>query len=180
MQAEIVEFALQKHNCVLDMFKLSEEKYRNIQQSLSATPVCYPIKRVVMKAHSVAQGISSLNWRNAHVSQLPNIVFMDMDDNDTYTGSIAKNSFNFKHFNASQVAIYLNGEMPARPLKLDFADNQYIDEYRSLFATAVRIDMDNGLGITRAVYKSGYCVFGLETSPSLCHRESQEWKRNGR
>ena len=34
--------------------KLSDEKYRNIQQSLPAIPACYPIKRVVMKIHSVA------------------------------------------------------------------------------------------------------------------------------
>ena len=59
-----------------------------------------------------------------------------MVDNDAHTGSIVKNPFNLKHFNASQVDIYLNGEMPGPPLKLNFTDNQYIDGYRSLFATA--------------------------------------------
>ena len=63
-----------------------------------------------------------------------------MMDNDAYTGSIAKTHINFKHFNVkhfnvSQVAIYLNGEMPVPPLMLNFADNQYIDEYKSLIAT---------------------------------------------
>ena len=131
-----------------------------------------------MKTHYVAQGISSLNWENAHVDKLPDRVFMAMVDNHAYTGSIAKNLFKFKYFNASQVAIYLNGEMPAPPLKLDFADNQYIDGYRSLFATAGRIDMDNGLDITRADDKSGCCIFAFDTSPSLCHGEPQERKRN--
>ena len=64
-----------------------------------------------------------------------------MVGNDAYKGSIAKTQidfkhFNVKHFNVSQVAIYLNGEMPVPPLKLNFADNQYIDEYKSLIATA--------------------------------------------
>ena len=90
-----------------------------------------------------------------------------------------ENPFNFKHFSASQVAIYLNGDLHAPPLKLIFADNQYIDGYRRLFATAGRIDMDNGLDITRADYKSGCYIFGLHTSPSLCYGESQERKRNG-
>ena len=89
--------------------KLSDEKYRDIQQSSPATPACYPIKDMVMKTHSVTHGISSLNWENAHAGQLPNRVFMAMVDNDAYTGSMVKNPFNFKHFNASQVAIYLNG-----------------------------------------------------------------------
>ena len=132
-----------------------------------------------MKTHSVAQGISSLNWENAHLGKLPNKVFMAIVDNDAYTRSIAKNPFNFKHFIASQVAIHLNGEMPAPPLKLNFADNQYIDGYRSLFATTGRIDMNNSLNITRAYYKSGYCIFVFDTSPSFCHGEPQERKRNG-
>ena len=74
---------------------------------------------------------------------------MAMVGNDAYTGRIAKNPFNLIHFNAFQVGIYLNGEMSGPPLKLNFTDNQYIDGYRSLFTTAGRIDMDNGLDITR-------------------------------
>ena len=88
-----------------------------------------------MKRHSVAQGISSLNSENAHVGQLPNGVFVAMVDKDAYARSIAKNPFNFKYFNASHLTIYLNREMPAPTLKLNFANNQYIDGYRSLFAT---------------------------------------------
>ena len=147
--------------------KWSHKNYRNIQNSLPATPVCYPITRGVMKKHSAAQGTSS--WKNAHVRQLTNRALMAMVDNDAYAGSIAKNPFNFKYFSASQVAIYLNGEMPAPPLRLNFADNQYIDGYRSLFATAGRIDIDNGLDITRADYKAGYFVFEFDTSPSFSH-----------
>ena len=44
-----------------------------------------------------------------------------VDDNE-YRGSIEKNPFNSKHFNASQVSIYLNVEMPCPPLKLNFTD----------------------------------------------------------
>ena len=88
--------------------------------------------------------------------QLTNRVFMTMVDKNAYTGSITKNPFKFKLFRVSQVAIYLNEEMPAPPIKLNFTDNQYIDGYRSLFATAGQINMDNGLDITRADYKSGY------------------------
>ena len=48
-----------------------------------------------------------------------------------------------------------------------------------MFATAGRIDMDNGLGITRVDYKFRYCIFGFYISPTLSHGEPQEWKRNG-
>ena len=81
--------------------KLSDDKYSIIQQSLPATTACCPIKYVIMKTHFLAKEISSLNWKNAHVGQLPSRVFMAMVDNDSYIGSIAKNPFNFKQFSAS-------------------------------------------------------------------------------
>lgn len=95
------------------------------------------------------------DWENAHVDQLPNRVFMTMVDNDAYTEIIAKSPFNFKHFSASQVVIFLNEEMRAPLLKLNAADNQYIDGYKSLFAPVGKIDMDSGLDIMRTDYKSG-------------------------
>ena len=46
-----------------------------------------------------------------------------------------------------------------------------------MFTTAGRIDMDNGLDVTRVDYKSGYCNFGFDTFPTLCHGKPR--KRNG-
>ena len=69
--------------------------------------------------------------------------------------------------------------MPVPLLKLTFANNQYVDGYRSLFETAGQIHTNNGLDIARADYKSGYCIFEFDTSSSFCHGEPQEWKRNG-
>ena len=40
---------------------------------------------------------------------------------------VAKTTFNFKYFSTFQLAMCLNGEMPAPPLKFSFSDNQYID-----------------------------------------------------
>ena len=75
--------------------------------------------------------------------------------------------FQRTHSLASQVGIYLSGEVPGLPLKLSFTDNQYMDGYGSLFATAGRQNMDNGLDITIDDYKSGYFLFGFDTFPTL-------------
>ena len=91
--------------------------------------------------------------------------------------SFQRPPFNFKHFSASPEVIYLKREMPTLPLT--FLDNQYIDGYRSLFATAWKIDVDNSLDISRFDHESGYCIFGFDICPSLCHGEPQVRKRNG-
>ena len=51
---------------------------------------------------------------------------------------LQNNPFNFKHFSASQMAIYLNWDVSVPSLELNFVDKQQIGEYRSLFATAGR------------------------------------------
>ena len=71
---------------------------------------------------------------------------------------------------------HLNGKMPATQLKPNFADNQYIDGYRSLFATAGPVDMHIGLDIKRTGYKSGYCIFGYDTLPLFVKGNLQNLK----
>ena len=117
MAVRIVEAQL----CVRHV-KLSDEKYKNIQQSLLSW---YRIKCVVMKTHSFAQGISSFNWENAHVGQLPHecwwLWWKRMHTQEVLQGI---------HSN-SNVSAYLKSRSilmrKCFPLKLNFADNQYID-----------------------------------------------------
>ena len=55
MQEENFRIPIREPQLCVRYVKLSDEKYRNIQQSLSTTSDRYPIKQVVMKTHSVAQ-----------------------------------------------------------------------------------------------------------------------------
>lgn len=152
--------------------KLPNEKYRNIQQALLATPDSYPIEHVVLKTHSVVQGISDLSWDNAHVGQLPNKVFMPMVDNDVYTGKVANNPLNVKHFSASQVAIYLYGEIPALQLSSILLKIDKKMDTEVYLQKNGRRDTDNGLDITW----TDCCISGFHTYPSFCHGEPQEVK----
>ena len=43
-----------------------------------------------------------------------------------------------------------------------------------------QIDMDNGLNIMKAGYKSSYCIFEFDTSPSLCHVGSSKMEKKCR
>ena len=51
--------------------QLSPHKFQSIQKRLEKTPALYPINRIEIKTHSVAQGLSSLNWENAILDQIP-------------------------------------------------------------------------------------------------------------
>ena len=159
--------------------QLKMSKFQEIQQTLETIPIHYPITRVELKTHSVAQGISSLNWENAVVGQLPTRVVVGMTDNDSFIGNIGKNPFNFKNFALSEIALYLNGETVGAPIKLNFENDQYLDGYRTLFSSTGRLNADSGLDIRRRDYKNGYCLVGFDTTPALCHGGHQEVSKRG-
>lgn len=159
--------------------KLTVRKFAEIQQRLEKTPIVYPINRVVVKTHSIAAGLTSLNWDNAILGQLPNRIFIAMVDNDSYTGTYKKNPFNFKHFDVRDIAVYVNGKTLAPPMKLDFESGQYLEGYRSLFCSTGKINRDEGLFLTRKEFSQGYSLFGFDLSPSLCNGAHQEPIKEG-
>ena len=123
----------------------------------------------------MAAGLTSFIWDNIYQGQLPNRIFVGMVDNDSFSGVYKKNPFNFQHYNISKIGCFVNGEsLPTQPLKLNFAGNQYLEGYRSLFTATGKINRDEGIDINRTDYKAGHTLFGFDISPSMCNGGHQE------
>ena len=75
--AENPEFKLSFQEVIFCLRKvqLSLHKFQSIQQRLEKTPALYPFNRIEIKTHSVAQGLSSLNWENAMLGQIPEFTY---------------------------------------------------------------------------------------------------------
>ena len=160
--------------------QLAPHKFIEIQKSLETSPALYPINRVDVRTHSVAAGLTSLIWDNVFQGQLPNRVFVAMVDNDAFTGSFKKDPFEFKHYNLSKIGCFVNGEsLPTQPLKFNFAKDEYLEGYRSLFTTTGKINRDEGIDINRRSYKSNNALFGFDISPSMCNGGHQESVKQG-
>ena len=142
--------------------QLTAKKFGEIQQRLDKMHARYPVHRVEIKTHSVAAGLMSLNWDNAILGQLPNRVFVGLVDNEAFTGSYTKNPFNFKHYNLTSAGVYVNGKsLPQNPMKVDFASDDYLEAYRSMFAAAGKLYRDEGFHIDRTEYKTDTVYWGL-------------------
>ena len=112
---------------------LTADKFRHVQEKLQKTPAIYPIDRVGMFCRSVPAGLTSLNWDNAIMGQIPKKVFVAMVDNNSFTGVIKKNPFVFRHNNLTTIGVYVEGQSrPMRPLKLEFSTHKTIEGYLSL------------------------------------------------
>ena len=64
-------------------------------------------------------------------------------------------------------------------LLLNFQNGDFLDGYQSVFTTIGKINGDEGIGITRNVYKDRFSLFGFDLSPALCVGGDQEFKEVG-
>jgi len=120
----------------------------------------YPIRRVVCKSFTIPQNYLDINHKKLFSKQLPTRIEIGLVDNRTFNGSKDKNSFNFAHFNLHEIGLYLNGQQQhiLRLIQPNFATEEYIRAYNTIFAGTGKLSADKELFITRDEYANGYSL----------------------
>ncbi|GAA6074079.1 uncharacterized protein F54H12.2-like [Tachysurus ichikawai] len=134
-----INFALKILNASLFVKKVSVSpsvKLGHAHALLSATAK-YSLERVSMKTFSLAAGSRICSQENLFLGPLTKTIIFGIVDNDAFSGSYNKNPFNFKHYDAEFVALYVDGKQ----LK------------------------DQALAINREEYSRGYTLFASNLNP---------------
>ena len=98
-----------------------------MQKAIEIGRAKYPIKRVVCKTFTIPRGKLDFSQENVFAGQLPTRLVIGMVDNDAYNGGYGKNPLNFKHYNLTQIKIYLDSQQQyVRPLEPNFTASQTI------------------------------------------------------
>ncbi len=130
----------------------------------------YPIRRVLCKMMSVPAGNITLTQDHVFLGSLPNRIVIGCVDNTAFNGSYARNPFNFQHYNASSVAVHVDGEqIPSKPLRPIFQgpNLNYIRAYHTLFSGTNKMFEDQGNDISRYDYGNGYTLYAFDLTPDL-------------
>lgn len=106
-----------------------------------------------------------------------------MVDADSYNGVYTKNPFNFKNYNTTFLGLTVNGEhLPGKPLQLKYAvagGTNYVSAYQTLYAGTNKMFQNQGNGITRDEYASGYTMYVFDLTADLCIGDHFQPIRNG-
>ncbi|KAJ8025636.1 hypothetical protein HOLleu_33248 [Holothuria leucospilota] len=129
-------------------------------RALEKATAKYPIRRVVTKVFSVPTGNMSFVQDHIFLGQLPKRIIVGCVRNTAFNGSFLENPFNFEHFGANFLAVYMDGEqIPYKPLKPSFTEDggaNYIRAYHTLFSGTDKMNQDEGNAISRKDYPGGY------------------------
>jgi hypothetical protein len=148
--------------------KLSPSVFLAHAKTLENGMAKYPIKRVICKSFTVPAGCRDVSNERLFSGSLPTRLIIGCVDNDAFNGSKAKNPFNFKHLNLTELSIYLDGQQQGiKPLKCNYGANEYISSYMSLFSGTGRQNRDLGLDINRSDYKNGYALYAFDLTPDM-------------
>lgn len=148
--------------------KVTSDTFLGHAAALEHSPALYPIRRVECKVLSIPTGNMSFTPDDVFLGQIPKRIVLGLVENAAFNGAYNKNPFNFKHFKANEVGIYVNGEaQPIKALKLNFDSDQYLMGYMSLFSGTGTLYHNQGNEITRQDYPQGYTLYAFDLSPDL-------------
>lgn len=161
--------------------KLSPSLFLAHAKGLELRSAKYPIRRVVCKSFTVPRNVSDFTNEKLFSGKLPVRLVIGLVDNAAFNGSKAKNPFNFKHFNANEISVHIDGQQQQaiKPLRPDFVNGHYISAYLSLFSGTNKIHRDEGNYVARNDYPNGYALYAFDLSPDLAEEDHFNLSREG-
>ncbi|XP_037034262.1 uncharacterized protein F54H12.2-like [Bradysia coprophila] len=136
---------------------------------LNTATAKYPINRVDIRTMTIPQNTQSKTLDNIFLGTLPKRCVLGFVSTEAFNGSLTTNPFNFTSFNYISVGFYLDSvAVPTKPFNCDFATNQYIRAYHSLFEGSNINHSDIGNNISRVDYPNGYALLAVDFTPDLC------------
>ena len=148
--------------------KISPSVFMAHAKALEVGNMKYPIRRAICKTFTVPSHLLNVTQENLFTGQLPVRIVVGFVNNQGFNGSYRHNPFNFHHYNLSQLKLYIDGQQGyIAPIEPDYAANNYLMAYLSLFAGTGKLFKDEGLDIAPEDYPRGYSLYAFDLTPDL-------------
>lgn len=136
-------------------------------EAIKKQPALYPFMKSDIKCFGIPAGQFHLNVDDVFQGEIPQHLVVGLVSSKAYSGRYRSNPFNFQHFNCNFAAFYVDGKLvPSTPFEPNFATNNFISAYLSLFAGKRNESEHQELVLSRSDYSRGYCFFVFNINPS--------------
>ena len=160
--------------------KISPSVYLAHAKVLETSTAKYPIKRVICKTFTVPAGHLDFIQEKLFSGQLPTRLIIGCVNNRAFNGDYKTNPFNFQHFSATELSLYLDGQQNAlKPLVMDYSNNLYINAYMGMYTGSGQSNEDEGNGVTRSDFANGYTLYVFDLTPDLSECGTFNLTRSG-
>jgi hypothetical protein len=172
--ANTATYRLQIQECKLYVrkVKISPSVYMAHAKALTTSNFKYPINRIICKTFTVPKGNMDFTQESVFTGQIPSRIVLGMVDNDSFNGNYVKCPWEFRHFNLTNLRLYVDGQPGnTQALDVDFQSGRHLKAYLSLFDGTGKLSRGEGLDITRQEYAQGYSLFAWDLTPDISERD---------
>ena len=109
MGAAVAKLVVTHASLFVRKVKLSSSVFLSHAKNLETATAKYPIKRVMCKSFQIPENCLDCSHEKLFAGQLPTHIVIGLVDNRAFNGSRDRNLFNFRHYNVSEISLYLDG-----------------------------------------------------------------------
>ena len=134
---------------------------------MEETKATYHFKHTEVRAYNGNKGNMEVTIENPYESNIPTCFILGMVDADNYIGNWRKNPLNFKHYDISSVAFYIDDESLAKqPYKLNPARGKFIKPFMELYSILGKAGKNVDIGISTDNYVEGMFLLPFDMTPT--------------
>jgi hypothetical protein len=134
------------------------------EESLNRGSALYPYTRSEIKTYTMAEGIQNYRIDNLFNGDVPARMVVGLVAGDAYSGSYAKNPYNFVNYNLNSMAFYVDNvptpQSPFTPKYGTGAQGTYTTPYLALFGGKEAEDWGNYIGLRE--FPEGYSLYRFD------------------
>jgi hypothetical protein len=129
-----------------------------------------PYKKTEIKVFGLAAGIDDIYLSSIINDNLPYSIILGFIKSTNFYGAYNRNCWFFENHDIDDIQLSVNGvQMPCKPYKPNFGDNNFTREYRE-FLDNTGISHGNVSNMmTPLLYKEGLCLWAWDLSPDMCN-----------
>ena len=120
-----------------------------------------------VRAHNDNKGNTEVTIENPYKSKIPTQFILGMVNANSYIGNWRRNPLNFKHYDISSAAFYIDNEsITKQPYKLNPSDGKFIKPFMELYSILGKADEDVDIGISTENYLEGTFLLPSDVTPT--------------
>ena len=148
---------------------------------MEETKATYPFKHTEVRACNGNKGNTEVTIENPYESKIPTRFILGMVDANSYIGNWRKNPLNFKHYDISSAAFYIDDESIAKqPYKLNPSDGKFIEPFTELYSILGKAGEDVDIGISKENYLEGTFLLSFDVTPTSAANMEYLGRKMGR
>lgn len=156
---------VKKAEFVAKRFKISEKKFKAINQVMLKRTTKYPLTVGRVFEQVIPTGNSSYYWSNAINGVLPRRIFLAFVLQSDYSGGATSNPFAFQNFKVAFVYCSVNGTtLHHLTHEVDFTNGEYFESYYRLLDSLNQTNPDPQFTITPQQFQDNCCIFAFNLS----------------